>query len=119
MKAVVAAFNKEVLRGDHFRDCENFSDFCFQLYTRHSGSASAFVKTLRRFPRPGPRVARVAVSLPRIYVDMAMTGHYSRVSVPLSRIRLALVSTELALLSTELALVSKELSQSYHRVSTG
>ena len=80
------------------------------------------MKTLRRFPRPGPRVARVArvaVSLPRIYVDMAMTGHYSRVSVPLSRIRLALVSTELALLSTELALVSKELSQSYHRVSTG
>ena len=60
----------------------------------------------------------MAVSLPRIYVDMAMTGHYSRVSVPLSRIRLALVSTELALLSTELALVSKELSQSYHRVST-
>ena len=94
-------------------------DFCFQLYTRHSGSASAFVKTLRRFPRPGPRVARVAVSLPRIYVDMAMTGHYSRVSVPLSRIRLAqvgiwlaLVNTELALLSTELAVVSKELAQS-------
>ena len=53
------------------------------------------MKTLRRFPRPGPRVARVArvaVSLPRIYVDMAMTGHYSRVSVPLSRIRLAQVS---------------------------
>ena len=59
----------------------------------------------------------MAVSLPRIYVDMAMTGHYSRVSVPLSRIRLAqvsiwlaLVNTELALLSTELALVSKELA---------
>ena len=29
----------------------------------------------------------VVVSLPKIYVDMALTGHYSKISVPKHRIR--------------------------------
>ena len=41
---------------------------------------------VRRIIRPR-RKAVVEVSIPKIFVDMAFTGHYSRISVPRSRVR--------------------------------
>ena len=42
----------------------------------------------RRITRPRRKeVEVVEVSIPKIFVDMAFTGHYSRISVPRSRVR--------------------------------
>ena len=41
----------------------------------------------RRITRPRRKEEVVEVSIPKIFVDMAFTGHYSRISVPRSRVR--------------------------------
>ena len=51
---------------------------------------SGFKEKLRRLPtrsRPLSPKETVIVSIPKIYVDMALTGHYSKISVPKRRIR--------------------------------
>ena len=45
-------------------------------------------KYFRRISRPRRKeVEVVEVSIPKIFVDMAFTGHYSRISVPRSRVQ--------------------------------
>ena len=55
---------------------------------------SGFKEKLRRHQthsRPLSSKDSVIVSMPKIYVDMALTGHYSKISVPKRRIRYEMI----------------------------
>ena len=59
-----------------------------QWNNRHPPDPSTFPPTRHQHRRLRRKeVEVVEVSIPKIFVDMAFTGHYSRISVPRSRVQ--------------------------------
>ena len=75
---------------------ENSINFLFllnpslSLYDLQHKKQSKFKSKLKTYKNQNVKSKMkpsVIVSLPKIYVDMALTGHYSKISVPKHRIR--------------------------------